>query len=191
MKNERFFFFVAGLLFGVLVGYFLFKTLQAEQPNPVSSAPPRAEEPAPRTLDTSEIAALERRAAADPADGDVRARIGTLYLEAGRYPEAERWLREAKERKPGDLHLRNHLALALENQQRYQDAEAEYEAALSLEAEHPESLLGLGRMKLYHRRDIRGGIALWEKLLAVAPDSAAAQSVRDELEALKSAHPGG
>jgi hypothetical protein len=40
------------------------------------------------------------------------------------------------------------------------------------------------------QRDIDGGIALWEKLVTIAPDSAEARAVRDELEALKSAHSG-
>jgi hypothetical protein len=60
-----------------------------------------------------------------------------------------------------------------------------------MEPAHPASLLGLGRVKLYLQQDIDGGLRLWEQLVAVAPSSAEAQSVRDELEALKSAHPGG
>ena len=39
-------------------------------------------------------------------------------------------------------------------------------------------------------QDIEGGLEMWRRLVTVAPQSAEALSVRDELEALTSAHPG-
>ena len=65
-----------------------------------------------------------------------------------------------------------------------------FERTLEMSPSHPPSLLGLGRVKLYLQRDIEGGLAMWERLVEVAPDSAEAESVRDELEALTSAHSG-
>ena len=65
-----------------------------------------------------------------------------------------------------------------------------FEQTLAIDPNHPPSLLGLGRIKLYLQQDIDGGLAMWQKLMAVAPSSEEAQSVRDELDALKSAHPG-
>jgi hypothetical protein len=67
---------------------------------------------------------------------------------------------------------------------------AAFEENLERDPSHPASLLGLGRIKLYVQRDIAGGIELWDKLVNVAPDSVEARAVRDELEALKSAHSG-
>jgi cytochrome c-type biogenesis protein CcmH/NrfG len=69
-------------------------------------------------------------------------------------------------------------------------AVAAFEENLRRDPAHPASLLGLGRVRLYVQKDIQGGLALWEKLVEVAPDSAEAAAVRDELEALKSAHAG-
>jgi tetratricopeptide (TPR) repeat protein len=86
------------------------------------------------------------------------------------------------------MHARSHLADALSNSGRIDDAVAEYESILSLDPEDPQGLLGLGRLKLYALQDIGGGVEAWEKLLEVAPSSPEANSIRDELEALQSAH---
>jgi tetratricopeptide (TPR) repeat protein len=192
MRKDNALFFVAGLVFGVLTGYFVFQTLQSGSPPVAATAPaPPAAGPSvqPRvTLNPGEMAALEKRAAENPQDVEVRVLIGNRYMDAERYEEAVRWLREAKERRPSDLHLRSHLALCLENLNRVEEAAAEYQAALAIDPAYPEGLLGLGRLKLYRQRDIAEGLALWEKLVEVAPQSEAARSIREELAALKSAH---
>lgn len=194
MRKDNAIFFLAGLAFGALLGYFVSKSVSAPSAGAPAAAAPMtsaAPEPPRRVLDPGEMAALEKRAQESPADIDVRIQMGTLYLEAGRYTDALRVLDEARGKAPDNLHLRTHLALALENLKRYDEASAEYEALLAKDSSYPEALLGLGRIKLYQKRDIRGGIELWEKLLKAAPDSAAARSIRDELEALKTAHPVG
>ncbi|MGH9363886.1 MAG: tetratricopeptide repeat protein, partial [Thermoanaerobaculia bacterium] len=117
-------------------------------------------------------------------------KIGSLYMEAGRYEEALRWLEESIRLDPEDLHARNHLAITYLSLGRVEPAVAAFEENLRRDPAHPASLLGLGRIKLYVQKDIQGGLALWEKLVQVAPTSAEAEAVRDELEALKSAHAG-
>src|SRR3990172_4908672 len=134
--------------------------------------------------------ALEAQARENESDAAVRARIGSLYLEAGRYEDAVRWLEESTRLDPEDLHARNHLAITYLSLPGVAPAVAAFEENLRKDPAHPASLLGLGRIKLYVQRDIQGGLALWEKLVEVAPDSAEAKAVRDELEALKSAHAG-
>lgn len=141
-------------------------------------------------LDADEVERLEAAANDDPDDAEVRARLGRLYMDAGRYEDAVAWQRSAVEIDPDNLEVRTQLALSLLNLGRLEDAVAAYEDNLRLEPEHPASLLGLGRIKLYLQQDIQGGLAMWERLVTVAPGSAEAESVRDELEALKSAHSG-
>lgn len=194
--NRDLVFFLAGLSFGIVAGYFVFRAVvPATGPSAVASAPATSEssiglddEPQLKPLDEGQVAALRAQAEENPEDAAVRARLGSLYLEAGRYEEAVAWLRTAVELAPQDLHARNHLALAHLNAGNLDEAVATYEQTLRYEPNHPPSLLGLGRVKLYLQQDIDGGLAMWEHLVAVAPDSAEAQSVRDELEALKSAH---
>lgn len=202
--NRDLVFFIAGLCFGVGAGFFVFRAVTSSggstMAGSVASAPASPErsqigldnegaQAAP--LDQDQVDRLEASAKQDPNDAAARAELGKLYLDAGRYEDAGAWLRAALEIEPGNVKVRTQLALSLLNMGRLDDAVAAYEENLRVEPENPASLLGLGRVKLYLQQDIDGGLALWERLIAVAPSSAEAQSVRDELEALKSAHPGG
>lgn len=194
MRKENAIFFVSGLAFGVLLGYFVFQSL-AQAPVVVSGreASSAQQELAPerRLVDPQEIAALERLAADNPDDAEVRIRMGVLYFESGQYEQAADWLRQAIAKDAENLHARNHLALALAGMGRIDDAVSEFEAASALDPSHPQTLLGLGRVLLYGKRDVQRGIGVWEKLVEVAPASPEAQSIREEVEALKSAHSGG
>lgn len=203
--NRDLVFFVAGLSFGAAAGYFTFRAVQSDgapgsAPAQVASgAASRADaspiglegEPSFAPLDEELESQLEADAKARPDDANVRAQLGGLYIEAGLFAEAIPWLERAIELAPGELHVRNHLAICYLNQGRLDDAIRAYEKTLEISPENPASLLGLGRIKLYVQKDFGGGLAMWERLMEVAPDSPEARSVRDELEALKSAHSGG
>jgi predicted Zn-dependent protease len=145
-------------------------------------------EPPLKKLDEEQVRTLEGKAGKNASDVSSRAELGRLYLEAGKYPEATRWLEEAVNLDPTDLHARNHLAICYLNEGHVDQAVSAFEENLKRDPSHAASLLGLGRVKLYLQRDIQGGLAMWEKLVQVAPDSPEASAVRDELEALKSAH---
>jgi tetratricopeptide (TPR) repeat protein len=191
MRKDNTIFFLAGLVFGVWVGYFLFQSVQQNSaPSPVSEGGTRAESNAPagRVVDPQEMSALERMAGDNPEDPEVRVRIGTLYMEAGNYQEAVLWFRQAMEKRGEDIHVRNQLAMSLAGLGRIDDAIAEYEAALALNPSHPQSLLGLGRVLLFGKSDVQGGTEAWSRLVETAPDSPEAESIREELEALKAAH---
>ncbi|HEY7699433.1 MAG TPA: tetratricopeptide repeat protein [Vicinamibacteria bacterium] len=193
-------FFVSGLAFGVAAGYFVFRAVApSTAARSVSGAEPTAmpsstigldEKPKLREIDAEEMRTLEAQARENERDGAVRTKIGTLYMEAGRYEDAQRWLEEAIRLDPADLHARNHLAITYLSLSQVEPAVAAFEENLRRDPNHPASLLGLGRVKLYVQKDIQGGLALWEKLVAAAPDSVEAKAVKDELEALKSAHSG-
>jgi tetratricopeptide (TPR) repeat protein len=71
---------------------------------------------------------------------------------------------------------------------RIDEAISEYEAALALNPSHPQSLLGLGRVLLFGKNDVQRGIEAWSRLLEASPESPEAESIREELEALKAAH---
>ena len=192
-------FFIAGLCFGIAAGYFLFRAvLPPDSPAEVMASGSAStastigldSESQFPPLDESQVRKLEASALASPDDPQLSARIGELYMDAGRFAEAVPWLERAVGLGPRDVHVRNHLALSYLNQGNMDGAVASFEQTLAIDPNHPPSLLGLGRIKLYLQQDIDGGLAMWQKLMAVAPSSEEAQSVRDELDALQSAHPG-
>ena len=199
MRKDNAIFFLSGLAFGVLLGYFVFESVVQDPGNASMAAnigspgglgsASGVSQPAPRrVLDRQEVAALEGVLQLNPEDNSARIRLGNLYLEAGHDDEAIPWFRQALEREPDNAHAGTHLAQSLANIGRLEEAISEYEAVLALAPGNPQALLGLGRVKLYAQQDIRGGVEAWEDLLRVAPNSREATSIRDELDALKSAH---
>jgi Flp pilus assembly protein TadD len=90
--------------------------------------------------------ALEAKARDNPEDAAVRARLGSLYMEAERNEEALQWLSEAVRLAPEDLHARNHLAITYLNLGQLENAVAAFEENLERDPAHPASLLGLGRI---------------------------------------------
>jgi tetratricopeptide (TPR) repeat protein len=198
--NRDLVFFVSGLAFGVAAGYFVFRAVSPSGVAPGSPAAASTAMPGSsiglenqgdaRELDEKELETLEAQARENPRDVAVRTKIGGLYMDAGRHGEALPWLEEAVRIDPEDLLARNHLALVYLNLGRLEPAVAAFEENLRKDPAHAPSLLGLGRIKLYVQQDIQGGLALWEKLMEVAPESPEAAAVKDELEALKSAHAG-
>ena len=197
MKRDLLF-FVSGLSFGVAAGYFLFRALSPGLSNPIAPSSPAVsgssigldDQQARRELDQEQIERLEARAESEPDNPGPRAELGRLYMDAGRYPEAIVWLEASVELEPSDLHVRNQLALCYLNAENLDSAVTSYEETLRLDPNHPASLLSLGRIKLYVQRDIEGGLAMWARLIDVAPGTSEAAGVVEELEALKSAHPG-
>ncbi len=199
MRKDNAVFFLTGLAFGVLLGYFAFESVVQDSGN-VSMAthigsqggfgsPDGATQPPPRrVLDRQEVAALESVLQRNPADNSARVRLGNLYLEAGHDDEAISWLRQALEREPDNVHARTHYAQSLANVGRVEEAISEYQAVLARAPGNAQALLGLGRVRLYAQQDIRAGLEAWEELTRVAPNSREASSISDELEALKSAH---
>ena len=199
MRKDNAIFFVSGLVFGLLLGCFVYESV-SQSPGGLSAAatpglssgmgggPVSRPAESRRVLDLQEVAALESMVQRNPADTESRVRLGNLYLEAGHNEQALPWFREALERSPANLHARIHLAQALANLQRLDEAVAEYEAVLANEPANPQALLGLGQVRLYGQQDVDGGAEAWEELLRVAPNSREAQSIADELEALRSAH---
>ena len=197
MKRDLLF-FVSGLSFGVAAGYFLFRALSPGPTNPIASTSPGVssssigldDQQGTSELDQEQVEKLKTRAESEPDNPSPRAELGRLYMDAGRYPEACAWLEASVELEPSDLRVRNQLALCYLNAEKLDSAVASYEETLRLDPNHPASLLSLGRIKLYVQRDIDGGLAMWERLIDVAPGSTEAAGVVEELEALKSAHPG-
>ncbi|HXV63789.1 MAG TPA: hypothetical protein VEK15_24025, partial [Vicinamibacteria bacterium] len=91
-------FFVSGLTFGVVAGYFLFHAVSpaVELTDQVASRPPEMssssigleQEPQFEALDEEKRAELEARAGENARDPAVRAELGSLFLNAGRFTEA-------------------------------------------------------------------------------------------------------
>ena len=192
---ERGLFFGAGLVFGALVGYLISGSSGSEAPAPAPAvgvaAPETASVPAPepRPVDPEALQALLDAVEASPEDPAARAAVGDLHLDALDFGEATYWLQQARNLDPSDLDIRSRLAFAQLGAGDVAGAIAAYESVLAENPEHFESLVALGRVRLFVEQDLTSGIELWERAIAARPDSPEAAALRAQIESLRTAHP--
>lgn len=192
---ERALFFGAGLVFGAVVGWLI---AGASGPPAAPAAPPPPEVaagpgtppmPEPRPVDPDLLAARLADVEERPEDPAARAAVGDLHLEALDFGEAVYWLQQARNLDPLDLDVRTRLAFAQLGAGDVAGAVAGYEAVLAEDPEHFESLVALGRVRLFVEQDLAAGIELWERAIAARPDSPEAAALRAQIESLRTAHP--
>lgn len=190
--SERALFFGAGLVFGILVGFLVSGSPgppapaapPAPAPEPVSAPVPETRPVDPEVLETL-LAAVEAR----PEDPAARAAVADLHLDALDFGEAVYWLQQARNLDPSDLDLRSRLAFAQLGAGDVAGAVAGFEAVLAEDPEHFESLVALGRVRLFVEQDLAAGIELWERAIAARPDSPEAAALRAQIDSLRTAHP--
>ena len=98
MRRDTLVFTVAGIVFGLVVGYMAASWDVVPRPAAIGGrrrAAATAAAPATKSLNPDEVAALESLAARQPGDASVRVELGNLYMDAERWDEAIRWYREA------------------------------------------------------------------------------------------------
>ena len=191
--SERALFFGAGLAFGILVGF-----LVSGSPGPPAPpAPPPAPGPEPasapvpeaRPVDPEVLQALLAAVEANPEDPAARLAVADLHLDALDFREAVYWLQQARNLDPSDLDVRSRLAFAQLGAGDVAGAVGGYESVLAEEPEHFESLVALGRVRLFVDQDLAAGIELWERAIAARPDSPEAAALRAQIDSLRTAHP--
>ena len=196
---ERALFFGAGLVFGVVVGFLVSGSSGPEAPAgaPPAGAPAGAPAPEtasipapePRPVDPDALETLLDAVEADPQDPAARAAVGDLHLDALDFGEATYWLQQARNLDPADLDIRSRLAFAQLGAGDVAGAIAGYGAVLAEDPGHFESLVALGRIRLFVEQDLATGIELWERAIAARPDSPEAAALRAQIESLRTAHP--
>ena len=191
--SERALFFGAGLAFGILVGFLV--SGSSGPPAPAAPPPAPAPEtasaplPEPRPVNAEALQTLLDAVEATPEDPAARAAVGDLHLDALDFGQAVYWFQQARNLDPSDLDVRSRLAFAQLGAGDVAGAVAGYEAVLAEDPEHFESLVALGRVRLFVEQDLAAGIELWERAIAARPDSPEAAALRAQIESLRTAHP--
>jgi len=197
MKTESIAFLVAGMLFGVIVGWII-GTQQAGRASARSQ--PAAQEQAdagggqtrqPPVLDQARVQALENIIRSDPKNAEARVQLGNAYFDAERYPDAITWYEDALKVDPKNVDASTDLGISYYYSNQADRALQQFDYSLKLDPKHTKTLLNQGIVRAFGKKDLSGATASWQKLIEVAPDSPEAQAAKRALDTMKSAHPGG
>ena len=192
MTKQSVLFGVAGVFFGLLVGWII-GSQQAGAPSqrPAAAAQSGAtssQQPAAPALDEARVAALRTAAERDPKDAAPRVELGNLYFDAERFPESARWYEEALRIDPRNVNASTDLGITYYYMKQTDRALAQFERSLQVDPRHSKTLMNIGIVRAFGKEDLDGATQAWERLIEVAPDSEEARRARQAIQALKN-HP--
>jgi tetratricopeptide (TPR) repeat protein len=187
---------IAGVFFGLLVGWILGSQSGRRAPDAPPAAPPAAPAPpssgapaTPPALDQARVDDLTRRAEGAPRDAAVRAELGNLYFDAERYADAIRWYQASLEIDARNANVSTDLGVAYYYANQADRALAQFDQSLAIDPGHAKTLLNIGVVRAFGKQDLAGATAAWQQVIARTPDSAEGRAARQMIEAVRSAHP--
>jgi cytochrome c-type biogenesis protein CcmH/NrfG len=190
MKPESIVLTVAGMCFGVLLGWVL-ATMNDNRMAPAAAAvsaaqqaPSAGNERAPAELDEGEVQALTTILKNDPNNAGAAAQLAETYFRADRMEDAIRWYREALRLDPKNINASTQLGMALFVTEGAEPALKQFEASLKLDPKHARTLLSKGIVLWQGRNDLAGAEAAWRKVIEVAPDSPEAGLAQNGLDGI-------
>ena len=186
MSRESVIFGIAGVFFGVLVGWML----GSQQPRP--GAPPEsaaAPAPAAARFDEARAAALKAAIDKNAGDSDSRVALGDLYFDAERYREAASWYQDALRIDPRNVNASTDLGIAFYYMNQPDRALEQFDRSLAIDPRHTKTLLNVGIVRAFGKQDLEGAAKVWQQVIDVAPSSPEAGMARQALQGLRSAHP--
>jgi len=194
MKAESVVFGIAGMFFGLIVGWILGAQDQSGRPPvapPVAEGQPQTESAgsAPRVLDENKVQALRSIVEKDPKNVQARVELGNLYFDAERYDQAIKWYEDTLKLNPRDPDVSTDLGISYYYSNQPDRALAQFEESLKANPKHTKTMLNIGIVRAFGKQDLPGAIAIWQKLLELAPSSPEGEAARRALDSLKAAHP--
>jgi tetratricopeptide (TPR) repeat protein len=174
---------LAGLLFGVIVGYMLGVSQSGAGSLPVAAASPAA---APAAVASEQdLQAYRNILASDPRNVRANTELANRLYDAGRYVEAIPYYQQAFTGDPRNVGLSTDLATALYYAGRADEALAQFDRSLAIDPKHGQTLFNVGIVKRDGKKDPQGAIAAWERLLASVPGYPDAGKVRTMITELR------
>ncbi|HEX2454775.1 MAG TPA: tetratricopeptide repeat protein [Vicinamibacterales bacterium] len=194
MQKESLIFGVAGIFFGVLVGWIV-GSQQAAPPRG-AAAPAAAQSSASGqqqsapVLDQSRVDALRSTAERNPNDAETRVQLGDLYFDAEKFEDAIHWYEEALKIDPRNVNASTDLGISFYYLNQPDRALAQFDRSLAIDPKHSKTLLNIGIVRAFGKQDLDGAAQAWQRVVEVAPaDSPEAKAARQALEGVRNAHP--
>ena len=187
MSRDGIVFGIAGICFGLILGWIIGSQQAGGRPIPMtaSSGPsgvaPQGQ-PQPPTIDLQRASALEQQAKSQPGDARVRCDLGNLYFDAQRFDLAIPWYEASLKLDPKNINVSTDLAVCYYYTEQNDKALAQIETSLKLDPKHPTTLLNQGIILAFGKQDFTSAVQAWDKVIAIAPkspDAARAQTLKD------------
>ena len=193
MRSDSVVFGIAGIFFGVLVGWIIgSQRATVVTPTPpastAASSTPSASGQAAPPFDEARAAQLKAAADQNRSDAEIRVQLGNLYFDAERYDEATRWYEEALKADPKNVNASTDLGIAYYYSNQPDRALAQFDRSLQIDPKHSKTLLNIGIVRAFGKQDIDGAEKAWQRVLELAPNTPEAGVARKGLEGIRAGH---
>lgn len=193
MKAESVAFAVAGMCFGVILGWVL-ATQEANRSQPfqpaqapAAAAPAATERQAP-ALDEARVRTLQSAIEKDPQNAENYTQLGNAYFDAEQWPNAIDAYERSLKLNPNDADVSTDLGVSYYYTNRTDEALAQFERSLKISPNHTKTLLNKGIVLAFGKENLQAAADEWKKVVELAPDSAEGQAARRALEGVAAAH---
>jgi cytochrome c-type biogenesis protein CcmH/NrfG len=198
MRSDSIVFAIAGMCFGIILGWVIGtqqaakRTAAVVQMQPAAAAPqPAADAPGtprqPPPLDEARVQGLLTIIKSDPKNAGAHVQLGNAYFDAERYPDAIKWYEEGLKLDPKNVDASTDLAVSYYYSNKTEDALKQFDYSLKLNPTHTKTLLNQGIVLAFGKRDLKGATSAWEKVVQIAPDSPEAQAAKQGLAGIAAA----
>lgn len=106
----------------------------------------------------------------DPGNFDLLAKIGNLYYDGHIFPQAIEYYDKALKVQPDNPDVRTDLGTAYWYSGDPDKAIENFKKSLAIRPNHPGTMFNLGIVTWQGKKDPKGAIVVWEKLLAANPN---------------------
>jgi cytochrome c-type biogenesis protein CcmH/NrfG len=121
----------------------------------------------------------------NPNDTDTLVKIANLYYDTQTYPQAIEYYERALKLEPGNPDVRTDLGTSYWYSGNPDKAIENFQKALAVDPNHPGTLFNLGVVRWQGKKDPKGAIAAWQKLLQTHPDYPQKEQVQMLIERAK------
>ncbi|MGE0444318.1 MAG: tetratricopeptide repeat protein [Vicinamibacterales bacterium] len=189
MKAESIVFAVAGMCFGVILGWVI-GTQQAGPPAAAvateAAAPPpqQAGQQAAPALDEARVQSLLTIIQNDPQNAGAHVQLGNVYFDAERYDDAIKYYEQALQLDPKDVNASTDLGVSYYYTNRPDEALEQFDRSLALDPQHTKTLLNQGIVRAFGKNDLAGAAASWRRVVEIAPQSQEGQAAQRGLDGI-------
>jgi tetratricopeptide (TPR) repeat protein len=192
MKADSIVFTVAGMCFGVILGWVLGTQQAGRAGAPAAAAAPAqaaggaAQQQA--TLDEGRVQSLTTILTSDPNNAGAAVQLANTYFDGERYQDAIKWYEHALKIDAKNVDASTDLGVSYYYLNQPDRALQQFDYSLKLDPNHTKTLLNQGIVMAFGKQDLDGASAAWKKVVALAPTSPEGQAAQRALEGVAAAH---
>ena len=192
MRSESIVFAVAGMCFGVILGWVVGAQQAGQVPATLTAAAPAGDTaggaaPQEPPLDEARVQSLMTVIKNDPENAGAALQLANTYFDAERYADAITWYEESLRIDPSNPDARTDLGVSYYYSGLTDRALEQFEVSLTLDARHTKTMLNQGIVLAFGRQDLEGAQAAWQQVVALAPNSPEGQAASRALEGITAA----